>query len=89
MRKCCVCEMRDARALIDAKLPDGSSITLCGSHDLMIRRAELKPNTITELRASFGERRETHRRGRPEVDELAASLSAAFSRDQRAADRRA
>lgn len=88
MRKCCVCQMRDARALIDVDLPMGS-VTLCGSHDLMRRRSSIPAHSVAELKMLFGERRETNRRGRPEVDELAAALSAAFSNDQRSADRRA
>ncbi len=81
--------MQDARALLEVNLADGSSATLCGSHDLMMRRSTVCPQTVSELKMMFGDRRETHRRGRAEVDELAASLSAAFSGDRRTLDRRA
>lgn len=88
MRKCCVCQMQDARALLDVKLGDGSSVTLCGSHDLMMRRSTVRPQSLVELKMMFGERRETHRRGPIDVDELAAALSAAFAPDRRTTDRR-
>ena len=69
-------------------LSSGLLVTLCGSHELMHRRAKKVAQSESELREAFGERRETNRRGRAEVDELAASLNAAFARDKRTGDRR-
>jgi hypothetical protein len=73
-------------------LKSGVRVTLCGSHDLMHRRSGGTARSIEELRAAFGERRDTDRRGRrggAEVDELAMRLSDAFTRDRRGGERRA
>lgn len=87
---CAICGMRDARALLDVSL-GGTKVTLCGSHELMHRRAGGKAKSVAELRAMLSERRGTDRRGAPgeEVDELAARLTAAFTRERRVAERRA
>lgn len=86
---CTVCGLRDARALVTVELAGGLQVSLCGSHELMHRRAGAAARSVSELRAAFGERRETHRRARGEVDELAERLSAAFTAERRTADRRA
>ena len=87
---CAVCGMSDARALVAVSLSGGERATLCGSHELMHRRGGSKAATIAELRATFANRRGSERRGGPgEVDELAEALTAAFTRDRRAASRRA
>ena len=86
---CCVCGESDARALTTTTLRSGVLVTLCGSHELMHRRSAAPASSETELRDAFGERRETNRRGRADIDELAASLTAAFARDKRVGDRRA
>jgi hypothetical protein len=88
-KKCAVCEIRDARALVEVSLANGARATLCGSHELMHRRSKPKAKTAAELRASFGEKRGSDRRGKGEVDELAARLSAAFGRERRGTERRA
>jgi hypothetical protein len=82
--------MSDARGLIEVDLAGEPCITLCGSHELMHRRSGWKAQTVSELRAAFGNRRGTDRRGgRGEVDELADNLTAAFTRDRRSTARRA
>lgn len=87
---CSVCGLRDARALVMVDLRSGTRVTLCGTHDLMHRRAGGRARSVAELRSAFGERRGDDRRGgRGEVDELAASLSAAFTRERRGGERRA
>jgi hypothetical protein len=71
-------------------LESGVRTTLCGTHDLMFRRAGSRARTVEELRASFKDRRGTDRRGfKGEVDELAARLDAAFMKDRRGTERRA
>jgi len=87
---CAVCGLSDARALVSVDLAESGRVALCGSHELMHRRGGATARTVAELRNAFGERRETERRGgRGEVDELAEALTAAFTNDRRAADRRA
>lgn len=87
---CAVCGISDARALLAVELPGGSKVTLCGSHELMHRRAGAAARSIAELRGAFGDRRETNRRGgKGEIDELAERLTAAFTSDRRGRDRRA
>lgn len=87
---CCVCGASDARALVEVVLIGGSHATLCGSHALMHRRSVTQARSISQLRAMLGERRgRSERRSMGgDSDELAASLAAAFSDDQRVADRR-
>lgn len=81
--------MSDARGLVGVALPDGTTLTLCGTHDLMHRRAGAPATSVAELRALLNDRRDSDRRAyRGEVDELAASLAAAFVRDRRGQDRR-
>lgn len=80
--------MSDARALICVRLATGEEVTLCGTHELMYRRTGSRAASIAELRASFGERRSTDRRGRGELDELAAMLNDAFMPNRRAGERR-
>ncbi len=72
-------------------LPGGARATLCGSHELMHRRSDVKAESVAELRSAFGDRRGTRRRGAAsgEVDELAESLTAAFTRERRRTERRA
>ena len=88
--RCSVCGMRDARALVMVDLQSGVRATLCGTHDLMHRRAGGRARSIEELKSAFKDRRGTDRRGyKGEVDELAASLDAAFMKDRRGTERRA
>ena len=87
---CVVCGMSDARALVTVGLTGGAQVTLCGSHDLMHRRAGSPASSLSALRALFADRRGTDRRGGAgEVDELAEALNAAFCRDRRSTPRRA
>ena len=87
---CFVCGLDDARALVAVDLAGAARVTLCGSHDLMHRRAGSPADSPGALRALFGDRRGADRRGGPgEVDDLAEALSSAFCRDRRAAPRRA
>jgi hypothetical protein len=82
--------MRDARALVMVDLQSGVRVTLCGTHDLMHRRAGAKARSVEELRAAFKDRRGTDRRAfKGEVDELAARLDAAFMKERRGSERRA
>jgi hypothetical protein len=82
--------MSDARGLVEVDLTGEPCIMLCGSHELMHRRSGWSARTVGELRAAFGNRRGTDRRGGVgEVDELAEALTAAFTRDRRSGVRRA
>jgi len=80
--------MRDARALAAVVLAGGVKVTLCGSHELMHKRSGAACRSVAELREMFGERRAMQRRATGEVDELAASLTAAFTNERRSSDRR-
>ena len=84
---CCVCGITDARSLVDVVLIGGASATLCGSHALMHRRSPMQARSSAQLREMLGERRDRRDR-RTEGDELGAALTAAFSGDRRAGDRR-
>jgi hypothetical protein len=84
---CCVCGVRDARALVGVVLIGGARATLCGSHALMHRRSDVQARSPSQLRDVLGDRRERLER-RSSGDELAAALAAAFSGDRRVADRR-
>lgn len=87
---CAVCRMRDARGLVMVDLESGVRVTLCGTHDLMHRRAGAHARSIEELRTMFKDRRGTDRRAfKGEIDELAARLDAAFMKDRRGTERRA
>ena len=86
---CAICGLTDARALVAVDV-GGEKATLCGSHDLMHRRAAAPATSVTELRKMFGDKRGSERRGgKGEIDELAEALSAAFLRDRRSGARRA
>jgi hypothetical protein len=86
---CAVCGLRDARALLEVELSGLSSVVLCGSHELVLRRLAKMPRTVGELRVMVGERRQMHRRAAGEIDELAARLSDAFAPNRRTRERRA
>ena len=71
-------------------LKSGVRVTLCGTHELMHRRAGSRARSVEELRTAFKDRRGTDRRGyKGEVDELAQRLDAAFMKDRRGTERRA
>jgi hypothetical protein len=84
---CCVCDIGDERALVNVELAGGGHVTLCGSHALMHRRADVRPASESELRALLRDRRDRPDR-REDGDELGEALAAAFGRERRAADRR-
>ena len=84
---CCVCGATDARSLADVVLIGGARATLCGSHALMHRRSATQARTGAQLRELLADRRGRRDR-RMEGDELGAELTAAFSGDRRAGDRR-
>jgi hypothetical protein len=84
---CCVCGVTDARSLVDVVLIGGARATLCGSHALMHKRAPAQARSSAQLREMLADRRDRRDR-RVEGDELGAALTAAFSGDRRAADRR-
>jgi hypothetical protein len=82
--------MSDARGLVEVDLAGEPCVTLCGTHELMHRRTGFRAATAAELRAAFADRRSSDRRGGPgELDELAEALTSAFTRERRAAPRRA
>ena len=74
--------------LVMVELRGGAAAPLCGSHALMHGRMGEQCRTVTELRAALSERRSTDRRARGEGDELAERLTAAFTRERRAQERR-
>jgi len=76
--KCAVCGLSDARALCTTRLSRGEIVVVCGSHELMHRRAARKAETVSDLRAMMRDRRDTRRR-HPIPDELGARLIEAFS----------
>jgi hypothetical protein len=86
---CVVCGTRDARLLMMVELAGGAAATLCGSHALLHSRLGEPSRNVTELRAALADRRSMTRRATGEGDELAERLTAAFTRDRRAAERRA
>jgi hypothetical protein len=81
--------MRDARLLVMVELRGGAAATLCGSHALLHSRLGEGATNVTELRATLRDRRATDRRGPTGGDELAESLTRAFTRERRGAERRA
>ncbi|MCL2725387.1 MAG: hypothetical protein FWD69_13225 [Polyangiaceae bacterium] len=84
---CAVCGMSDTRGLVNVELAGGAAI-LCGTHALMHSRTACETKTVAELRAKFGNRRSMDRRAHGDVDELAASLTAAFTQERRFSERR-
>ena len=83
---CAVCGENDERALCTTRLSRGDIVVVCGTHELMHRRAERKAETASELRGMLRDRREPRTRRRPIPDELGARLIEAFSASS---DRRA
>jgi hypothetical protein len=82
-----VCGANDARLLVDVDLAGGARAVLCGSHDLMRRRAGTLAGSEAELRNLLRDRRGRRDRRR-DGDELGAALNAAFNDAKRIADRR-
>jgi hypothetical protein len=79
-----VCGSRDERALSTLKLLGGERIFVCGTHDLIYRRSGKTASSVEELCAIARDRRDQDGRRADVDDELAAQLSAAFSRERRA-----
>jgi hypothetical protein len=75
--QCAVCGCTDARGLCTTRLSRGDIVVVCGTHELMHRRAERKAESVRELRSMMRDRRETKRR-LPIPDELGARLIEAF-----------
>lgn len=88
--KCLVCGTDDRRMLVSGVLPDGTPTVLCASHELVRQRAATSIETMEALRRECAERRApSERRLTAEVDELAMSLTRAFTKEKRAGlDRR-
>jgi hypothetical protein len=84
---CCVCGASDARALVDIVLDGGTHATVCGTHALMHRRSPAPAGRESELREQLRNRRGRRDR-RDGGDELGAALTAAFSGERRAGERR-
>ena len=82
-----MCGVADKRALVEVGLLGGGRAMLCGSHAVMHGRAAPKARSQSELRELLRDRRGRRDR-RHEGDELGAALTAAFSGERRAADRR-
>ncbi|MDB4997811.1 MAG: hypothetical protein JWM74_5243 [Myxococcaceae bacterium] len=76
---CVVCGERDARQLTTTPLAGGEVVTVCGSHELMHRRATAAASSIAEMRAMLGDRREPRERRFEMTDELGAQLADAFT----------
>ncbi len=76
---CVVCGERDARQLTTTPLSGGDVVTVCGSHELMHRRATGAARSIAEMRAMLGDRREPRERRFEMTDELGAQLADAFT----------
>jgi hypothetical protein len=86
---CVVCALADARALVEVQLANGERVVLCGTHELVHRRAGAKAASVHALREMVGERRARSRRERLPCDELGAMLTAGFAGERRAGgDRR-
>jgi hypothetical protein len=89
-RTCAICGATDARILVDVALTKRTTAVLCGSHAVMRERIAPTSTNLEELRAVMRDRRRpAERRGRVdrslgEIDELGASLSAAFAGERRA-----
>jgi hypothetical protein len=87
-RACQACGFSDSRGLTHAKLQNGETVTLCGTHELMLRRAGGAADA-TSLRSALTDRRDTVRRSVGGGDELAESLQDAFAPKRRRTERRA
>jgi hypothetical protein len=84
---CCVCGVRDVRALVDVMLVGGAHATLCGSHAIMHTRLSPGVRSEPELRELLCDRRGRRDRRQP-GDELGVALEQAFSDQRRERDRR-
>lgn len=85
---CAVCGDTDVRALTTTRLASGDVLVVCGTHELMHRRASKVARSFEELRDLVRERRGRRERRRPRADELGAALDSAFRDERRAAGER-
>ncbi len=85
---CAVCGASDSRTLASTKLATGTHVTVCGSHALAHARAGNVADSVAALRALVADKRDRRDRREPAGDELARSLSAAFSLERRGPGRR-
>ena len=79
---CIVCGYFDSRALSTTRLATGEVVVVCGTHELMHRRAESPARSVADLRRLLTERRRSARRG-IDGDELGMRLSEAFATSER------
>ena len=88
--RCVVCGCADGRGLTTTRLARGEVVIVCGTHELIHRRASKRADSVAELRALVRDRRETSRR-KLAGDELAGRLSEAFAvpSNRRVRERRA
>jgi hypothetical protein len=82
-----VCGTCDERALTTTRLASGDLVVVCGTHELMHKRAGRVAKTLSELRGMVKEKR-LGRDRRAKGDELGSELESAFSPHRRTADRR-
>jgi hypothetical protein len=84
---CVVCGQSDKRALCTTRLSTGETVVVCGTHELMHRRARTVAASVRDLAALVRDRRNKHRRVE-QIDELGARLASAFRPERRKTDRR-
>ncbi len=84
---CCVCGTSDERQLTTTRLGTGDLVIVCGTHELMHRRAGKNAASLSELRGMVKNRR-VGRDRRDKGDELGSELESAFSPQRRGLDRR-
>lgn len=85
---CVVCGATDTRALCTTRLAGGEDVVVCGTHELMHRRARSVAASVAELGEIVRDRRLRDERRRDEPDELGAQLIAAFRTERRRTPRR-
>jgi hypothetical protein len=86
---CVVCALVDTRALVETELASGERVVVCGTHELIYKRAGGKAADVHTLRELVGERRgRLERRERLPCDELGAMLTAGFAGERRAGNDR-
>ena len=80
---CVACGLTDRRAIVDVNLDDGTSVSLCGSHAVMLRRIGARSCSTTDLARLLRDRRHERDRRSEDVDTLAMALRVGFSGDRR------
>lgn len=85
-KTCAICGFADARGLTQVKFLDKTSLIVCGTHALMVNREPV--GDAQAFRIMVADRRlKVERRGTAQ-DELASSLTRAFSGERRRRERR-